>query len=61
MVHTICSIYVNFADCESFHSAVSMDGRSYSQDLFRQAENVLLKIGKSDVIADLRDVAKKVI
>lgn len=60
VVHTICSIYVNFKDCDSFLSAVSQDGRSYSQDLFKRAENVLLKVGKSDVVADLQDVAQKV-
>ena len=59
-MHTICSIYVNFKDCDSFLTAVSQDGRSYSQDLFWQAEKVLLKIGRSDVIADLQDLAKKV-
>ena len=61
IVHTICSIYVNFSECDSFLSAVSQDGRSYSQTLFQKAEHVLLKVGKSDVIVDLQEVAKKVI
>ncbi len=45
IVTNICKVYVNFTDCDAFVDAVSRDGRSYSPELFRQAEGVLHKIG----------------
>eukprot|EP00095_Tigriopus_kingsejongensis_P000903 maker-scaffold186_size273091-snap-gene-0.14 protein:Tk00903 transcript:maker-scaffold186_size273091-snap-gene-0.14-mRNA-1 annotation:"ubiquitin conjugation factor e4 a-like" len=54
IVTTICKIYINLKDCGVFMLAVSADGRSFSPDLFKQAEGVLLKIGKMDMIADLQ-------
>ncbi|TRY61772.1 hypothetical protein TCAL_12264 [Tigriopus californicus] len=56
IVTTICKTYINLKDCEVFLAAVSADGRSYSPDLFKQAEGVLLKIGKMDMIADLQEI-----
>ena len=61
VVTTICKVYVNFTSCQAFVDAVSRDGRSYSPELFRQAEGVLLKIGNDlDLIGDLQDLAVKV-
>lgn len=37
----ICRIYINLEKCYEFCLAVSQDGRSYSQRLFRYAELVL--------------------
>ena len=57
----ICKIYLNFTSCTAFIDAVSRDGRSYSPELFRQAEGVLNKIGSQfDVINDLQSLAAKV-
>ena len=54
-------MYVNFTSCQAFVDAVSRDGRSYSPELFRQAEGVLLKIGSHlDLIGDLQELAVKV-
>ena len=50
MVTNICKIYVNFKNCDSFLASVSRDGRSYSPELFQQASNVLLKIGKKHAL-----------
>ena len=44
VVSHISEIYVNLGDNESFCIAVSQDGRSYSQQLFGQAVEVLQKI-----------------
>ena len=61
VVTTICKVYVNFTSCQAFVDAVSRDGRSYSPELFRQAEGVLLKIGSHlDLIGDLQELAVKV-
>jgi ubiquitin conjugation factor E4 A len=60
IVTDICKIYVNLQNCDSFLASVSRDGRSYSPDLFDQAAEVLFKIGKGDLVSDLREVAKKV-
>ena len=61
VVTTICKVYVNFTSCGAFVDAVSRDGRSYSPELFRQAEGVLLKIGSHlDLVGDLQALAAKV-
>ena len=60
MVTNICKIYVNFKNCDSFLASVSRDGRSYSPELFEQASNVLLKIGKAELETYLQNVARKV-
>lgn len=44
LVLDICEIYVNLSENKSFTLAVSQDGRSYSTDLFKLADNVLGKI-----------------
>lgn len=60
IVTDICKIYVNLKDCHSFNSAVSRDGRSYTPQLFDQAEDVLYKIGKAELAEELKVVATKV-
>ena len=44
IVSNICRVYNNLGDSEAFCLAVSRDGRSYSHELFVQAEKVLQKI-----------------
>lgn len=44
LVLNICEIYINLSKSESFTLAVSQDGRSYSPELFKLADNVLGKI-----------------
>jgi hypothetical protein len=41
VVLDICRIYTNLGSSDDFCAAVSRDGRSYSADLFPQAETVL--------------------
>ena len=41
LVSHICEIYCHLGSAEAFCSAVSLDGRSYSPQLFVQAEDVL--------------------
>jgi ubiquitin conjugation factor E4 A len=60
IVTDICKIYVNLKDCDTFLASVSRDGRSYSPDLFIQASEVLLKIGQSGLVSDLKLVEEKV-
>lgn len=43
LVLNICEIYINLSKNESFTLAVSQDGRSYSPELFKLADNVLGK------------------
>jgi len=43
LVLNICEIYINLSKSESFTLAVSQDGRSYSPELFKLADNVLGK------------------
>lgn len=43
LVYSICSIYCHLAKSDAFCTAVSQDGRSYSPQLFVQAEDVLSK------------------
>ena len=60
IVTDICKIYVNFQNCDTFLASVSRDGRSYSPELFDQAIEVLMRIGKAELVTDLEVVAKKV-
>ena len=60
IVTDICRIYVNLENCDTFLSSVSRDGRSYSPELFKQASEVLVKIGRGDLVTDLHSVEKKV-
>ncbi|XP_017794147.1 PREDICTED: ubiquitin conjugation factor E4 A [Habropoda laboriosa] len=56
----ICEIYINLSESESFTLAVSQDGRSYSPELFKLADNVLVRIGGVGILGDLDQFAKNV-
>lgn len=61
LVANICQIYFNLGDYDSFCSAVSRDGRSYSHDLFVQAEKVLHKIRQpADMIGQFTELGAKI-
>ncbi|XP_043248079.1 ubiquitin conjugation factor E4 A isoform X1 [Colletes gigas] len=60
LVLNICEIYINLSHSESFTLAVSQDGRSYSPELFKLADNVLVRIGGVGILGDLDQFAKKV-
>jgi U-box domain/Ubiquitin elongating factor core len=47
-------------DCEQFCLAITQDGRSFSSDLFKYAENTLIKISAGELIADIGEFAEKV-
>ena len=60
-VSIICQLYLNLGDSDKFCLAVSRDGRSYSPDLFLQAEKVLIKIHKSpEMIMQFNELAAKI-
>ncbi|KAL7019491.1 hypothetical protein ACKWTF_011135 [Chironomus riparius] len=59
-VKEICSIYLNLKDREEFIVAITQDGRSYSSDLFRYAENTLIKISGGQMISDIIELAENV-
>lgn len=59
-VLNICKIYVNLKESDSFCLAISQDGRSYSPQLFKYAEDVLIRIGGAQLIGELQEVAHKV-
>ncbi|XP_053392702.1 ubiquitin conjugation factor E4 A-like [Mercenaria mercenaria] len=50
LVSDITKIYLNLSKKEGFCEAVCGDGRSYSEKLFQQAIDVLLKIGSTPVL-----------
>eukprot|EP00099_Drosophila_melanogaster_P018059 NP_609060.1 uncharacterized protein Dmel_CG11070 [Drosophila melanogaster] len=56
----ISHIYINLSSDESFCLAVSQDGRSYSEQLFSYAENILIRIGGGQLIGDMSEFAVKV-
>lgn len=56
----ICNIYINLQDCDAFCLAIPSDGRSYSAELFRYAEEVLIRIGGGNLIGEMREFAAKV-
>ncbi|XP_072750116.1 ubiquitin conjugation factor E4 A [Anoplolepis gracilipes] len=60
LVLNICEIYINLSKNESFTLAVSQDGRSYSPELFKLADNVLVRIGGVGILGDLDQFAKSV-
>ncbi|XP_012224717.1 ubiquitin conjugation factor E4 A isoform X2 [Linepithema humile] len=60
LVLNICEIYINLNKSESFTLAVSQDGRSYSPELFKLADNVLVRIGGVGILGDLDQFAKSV-
>lgn len=45
---------------EEFCLALTQDGRSYSPELFKFAENTLIKIGGGDLIAEISEFSDKV-
>uniref|UniRef100_A0A1Z5KVF0 Ubiquitin conjugation factor E4 A n=1 Tax=Ornithodoros moubata TaxID=6938 RepID=A0A1Z5KVF0_ORNMO len=65
LVQNICKIYdhlgsPNTATAHTFCAAVSRDGRSYSPDLFPQAQNVLLRIGQTSLSLAIGELAVKI-
>ncbi|XP_029162873.1 ubiquitin conjugation factor E4 A [Nylanderia fulva] len=60
LVLNICEIYINLSKNENFTLAVSQDGRSYSPELFKLADNVLVRIGGVRILGDLDQFAKSV-
>ncbi|KAH8411922.1 hypothetical protein KR222_002464 [Zaprionus bogoriensis] len=56
----IAHIYINLSTDNSFCLAVSQDGRSYSDQLFGYAENILIRIGGGQLIGDMAEFASKV-
>jgi len=61
LVANICRIYVHLGEDDNFCRAVSRDGRSYSHELFAQAESVLCKIHESaDTITSFRDLGVRI-
>ena len=61
LVSVISQIYCHLGiRSDAFCSAVSRDGRSYTPQLFRLAEDVLVRIGRSSIVDTIRQVAEKV-
>ena len=61
IVSEICQIYLNLSHSAEFCQAVSADGRSYSANLFPQAERVLIKIHKpAEIIQQFNSLAEKI-
>lgn len=56
----ICKIYINLKDSDAFCLAVSQDGRSYNPHLFELAEDVLIRIGGTSYIQEMKELASKV-
>ncbi|KAG0443663.1 hypothetical protein HPB47_014661 [Ixodes persulcatus] len=66
LVQNICRIYTNLGcanseTAQAFCVAVSRDGRSYSPELFPQAQSVLLKIGQSILSIGVGELAEKIL
>lgn len=59
-VRQICTIYLNLKDSDDFCLAITQDGRSYSPELFKYAENTLIKISGGDLIAEIIEFSDKV-
>lgn len=65
LVQNICKIYTNLGSADSetaqaFCIAVSRDGRSYSPELFPQAQKVLLKIMQAPLSVAVGELAEKI-
>uniref|UniRef100_A0A224ZB65 Ubiquitin conjugation factor E4 A n=1 Tax=Rhipicephalus zambeziensis TaxID=60191 RepID=A0A224ZB65_9ACAR len=65
LVQNICKIYTNLGSedsetAQAFCIAVSRDGRSYSPDLFPQAQKVLMKIRQGELFVAVGELAKKI-
>jgi ubiquitin conjugation factor E4 A len=59
-VKQICTIYMNLKDSDEFCLAITQDGRSYSPELFKYAENTLIKIGGGELIAEIIEFSVRV-
>ncbi len=60
-VSHICQLYLNLSESDEFCLSVSRDGRSYSHNLFVQAEKVLQRIHKPmEMIMQFTEVAAKI-
>ncbi|XP_077284887.1 ubiquitination factor E4A [Arctopsyche grandis] len=59
-VLNICRIYIHLGDNDNFCLAVSQDGRSYSPQLFKFAEDVLVRIRGGELVSSLQTVAQRV-
>ena len=59
-VKQICTIYLNLKESDEFCLAITQDGRSYSPELFKYAENTLYKISGGDLIAEIIEFSEKV-
>ncbi|XP_057320961.1 ubiquitin conjugation factor E4 A [Microplitis mediator] len=53
LVLNICVIYINLGTNDNFTLAVSQDGRSYRNNLFQLANDVLLRIGGISILDNL--------
>lgn len=51
---------MNLEDNDDFCLAITQDGRSYSPQLFKYAENTLIKISGGDLIAEIIEFSDKV-
>lgn len=51
---------MHLSKSDLFCAAVSQDGRSYSPQLFKLAEDVLIRIGGGALVSELQEVALKV-
>ncbi|CAG0913717.1 unnamed protein product [Notodromas monacha] len=60
IVTEICKLYLKFSDSTEIHAAVADDGRSYSDDLFKQAEDVLIKIHRMDLVPGIQSLSQKI-
>lgn len=54
LVLNICEIYINLSHNENFTLAVSQDGRSYSPELFKLADDVLGEIRNPIILIILK-------
>lgn len=59
-VKQICTIYLNLKDSDEFCLAITQDGRSYSPELFKYAENTLIKISGGDLITEIIEFSMKI-
>lgn len=59
-VKQICTIFLNLKESDEFCLAITQDGRSYSPELFKFAENTLIKIGGGNLIAEIIEFSDKV-
>ncbi|KAB7507920.1 Ubiquitin conjugation factor E4 A [Armadillidium nasatum] len=60
IVSDICTIYIHLSKEPEFCNAVCADDRSYSPELFNQACNVLMRIGRYSLKEDLEKFSVKV-